>query len=1284
MRLKKLTKLIVSTTILTSMFGSTFASAATISQSSDSSTVEADENVLKIDVDDNGDLTYTLPKSYTSSELQEMEDRPFTWDNANVYFVMTDRFYNGDKSNDHSYERSTTEKDAANYENRQGTFHGGDLKGMTEKIEAGYFDDLGVNAIWVTAPYEQIHGALCGTGFKHYAYHGYYALDFSNMDANMGTEQDLENFIDTAHSHGIRVIFDIVMNHAGYADAYTANEYGFGKLASNWQEIYYNWSESQYKWYNDYVGEASSNGSQGMMDPNGDWSTNWWGPSWIRAIGSRFNGYTGSESDGDLTICTSGLPDFKTETTNDPGLPGILKVKWQKEGRYDKEMAELNNFFSTSGRQKNVANYIVKWLTDWVREYGVDGFRCDTAKHVELSNWNTLKEESVKALKEWRQNNPDKPGAQWTDDFWMTGEAWGHGVGKDGYYTSGGFDSMINFSYQGNENKSGASLESLYSDYANKINNDPSFNVLSYISSHDKGLGARSASAGTALLLTPGGVQTYYGDETGRDSAGVSGEQGWRSQMNWNNIKTDILSNWQKVGQFRRDHSAVGAGAHKQLGTSPYTFSRTYTNASKGIDDKVVISLPNAAGTYSVPVTGVFNDGDTVRDAYSEQEYVVSGGAVSVTCDSNGVILLESTGISKPTVGANPGSKNIYEATEVTLSSSKTVTGYYSLNGGAKKAFTNGDKITVGAGLSIGETATLVVSGTSSDGEEVETKTYVYTMAEKPSNNILIKAKSSKWTTAPNIYVYTSDSSETQLTGAWPGQAMTLGSDGYYTFEYEPNSEDENYSVRVIFNGSWGQDPGAQQPGYEVKGAMQYDNGTWTTIEPEVTTGSVTVKYVDEATNEVLDSKVLTGKVGTSYTTSPITIDGYTLSSTPSNATGTFAKTATTVTYYYIADEEPPVDKAPVVNSFIADKDNQVVGSNVTLTANATGSGTLQYKFIVQDAKGNWTKIKDYSTSNTAIWTTSSVGENTLYVDVKDISNGKVTREKLSYTVKAQTVVAPIVTSFTADKENQIVGTKVVLTANATGNGTLQYKFIVKDAKGNWTKIQDYSTSNTAVWTTALAGNNTLYVDVKDSNGKVTRKELAYTVKAKPVAPTVNSFITDKQSPQPTGTTVILKANATGSSKLQYKFLIKDSKGNWYVIQNYSTSNTAVWKTGATGDKTLYVDVKDTESGLVTRKQMSYTVGNVSSVNIGTISSNVQSPQNLGTAIAFNTEATGTGELQYKYSVSNGTTWTTIRDYESSAIALWIPTEVGSYTVKVEVKDSTGTVESKTLSYVIK
>ena len=152
---------------------------------------------------------------------------------------MTDRFNNGDTSNDHSYGRSLNEDGSvqSGYKDNPGTFQGGDLKGLTEKLNDGYFTDLGVNAIWITAPYEQIHGytfgntnnAQDGYGFPYYGYHGYWALDFTNVDANMGTAKDMEEFVDTAHSKGIRVVMDVVMNHLGYITAYDTNEYGFGK-----------------------------------------------------------------------------------------------------------------------------------------------------------------------------------------------------------------------------------------------------------------------------------------------------------------------------------------------------------------------------------------------------------------------------------------------------------------------------------------------------------------------------------------------------------------------------------------------------------------------------------------------------------------------------------------------------------------------------------------------------------------------------------------------------------------------------------------------------------------------------------------------------------------------------------------------------------------------------------------------------------------------------------------------------------------------------------------------
>lgn len=159
---------------------------------------------------------------------------------------------------------------------------------------------------------------------------------------------------------------------------------------------------------------------------------------------------------------------------------------------------------------------MIKWLSSWVEEFGVDGFRIDTAKHVQADRWKELKTSASSSLAKWRQNNPTKPGADWTDNFWMTGEVWGHGLGRAGTYFDNGFDSLINFSFQ---SANMSDLEGLFSRYASELNGDlPNYNMLSYLSSHDKGLYNRGnlIQAGTALLLLPGGVQTFYGDETAR------------------------------------------------------------------------------------------------------------------------------------------------------------------------------------------------------------------------------------------------------------------------------------------------------------------------------------------------------------------------------------------------------------------------------------------------------------------------------------------------------------------------------------------------------------------------------------------------------------------------------------------------------------------------------------------------------------------------------------------------------------------------------------------------
>src|SRR5215472_14583061 len=102
---------------------------------------------------------------------------PFTWANSTVYFLLTDRFFNGDPTNDHGY---GTRPDAGSGD--IGGWHGGDWQGVIAKLD--HIASLGATAIWISPIVEQVHGWVGGgTGdFKHYAYAGYWALDFTKLD----------------------------------------------------------------------------------------------------------------------------------------------------------------------------------------------------------------------------------------------------------------------------------------------------------------------------------------------------------------------------------------------------------------------------------------------------------------------------------------------------------------------------------------------------------------------------------------------------------------------------------------------------------------------------------------------------------------------------------------------------------------------------------------------------------------------------------------------------------------------------------------------------------------------------------------------------------------------------------------------------------------------------------------------------------------------------------------------------------------------------------------------
>ncbi|NRD66017.1 alpha-amylase [Corallococcus exiguus] len=185
------------------------------------------------------------------------------WADEVLYFVVVDRFADGDPSNNEKGDVKAA-----------GTFHGGDLKGLTAKLEE--LSSLGVTALWVTPLLKQIPGFVTGSGFPDWGYHGYWADDFQALDPRFGTEEDFKALVDAAHARGIRVLLDVVYNHPGYNSRYLKDH-----------------------------------------------------PDWLR---SEDKGTCGSD---DLTSCVAGLPDFKTERPEVAKYLLDAQIDWAKRSGVD-------------------------------------------------------------------------------------------------------------------------------------------------------------------------------------------------------------------------------------------------------------------------------------------------------------------------------------------------------------------------------------------------------------------------------------------------------------------------------------------------------------------------------------------------------------------------------------------------------------------------------------------------------------------------------------------------------------------------------------------------------------------------------------------------------------------------------------------------------------------------------------------------------------------------------------------------------------------------------------
>lgn len=167
---------------------------------------------LPITVTDQYGNKFSTTVDVEITDRVKKNENDFDWDEAVVYFMMTDRFFDGNESNN-------TASGADTYGDNPGLYHGGDFAGVTAKLD--YLQDLGVNTIWLTPIVKNIAGVTVTDEGKedvpyNAAYHGYWASDFTKLNPTMGTTEEFKTMISEAHKRGMRIMVDIVVNHAGY------------------------------------------------------------------------------------------------------------------------------------------------------------------------------------------------------------------------------------------------------------------------------------------------------------------------------------------------------------------------------------------------------------------------------------------------------------------------------------------------------------------------------------------------------------------------------------------------------------------------------------------------------------------------------------------------------------------------------------------------------------------------------------------------------------------------------------------------------------------------------------------------------------------------------------------------------------------------------------------------------------------------------------------------------------------------------------------------------------
>ena len=402
-----------------------------------------------------------------------------------IYFVMLDRFANGDLKNDQgSASGSTNVSQTGFLPSDPGYYHGGDIKGVTDQI--GYIKSLGFTAIWVT-PIVRQNTVQGGSA----AYHGYWGLGFDQVDPHLGTMPDWKNFVTAAHASGLKVILDIVLNHTGDIIKYGTGNYSYVSSAT-----------------------APYKNSSGVA----------FNPKTVAGL-SSFPTLNTSTSFSKRPYVDSGTTSIKSPAW----LNDVTNYHNRGDSTWSGESVQWGDFYGLDDLFTESPTVVNGWISvfqKWITDTGIDGFRIDTAKHVNEELWRSfLPAMRAAAATVGRTNFP------------MYGEVYdGNPLNTSYWVKNAAWNEVLDFPFQG------AALnfitQSNSTGVATLLNNDDLYTTAStsakqlgtFLGNHDMGrvgsfLAQQNLSAEAILAQDKlihalmyglrGNPIVYYGDEFG-------------------------------------------------------------------------------------------------------------------------------------------------------------------------------------------------------------------------------------------------------------------------------------------------------------------------------------------------------------------------------------------------------------------------------------------------------------------------------------------------------------------------------------------------------------------------------------------------------------------------------------------------------------------------------------------------------------------------------------------------------------------------------------------------